>query len=68
MGPGVAANARITFTPAEVLLVAVRNRGIVYDVPKKHLDEDLGSATLLEVAARAESFLRGKLDEADSKF
>jgi hypothetical protein len=68
MGPGVAANARITFIPAEVLLDPVRDRGIVYDMPKKHLGEDLGSATLLEVAECAEGFLRGKLDEADSRF
>jgi hypothetical protein len=37
-------------------------------VPTKHLGEDLGSVTLLEVAERAEAFLRTKLDEADAKF
>jgi len=68
MGPGVATNARITFIPAEVLLVPVRDRGTIYNVPKKHLGGDLGSATLLDVAQRAEGFLRGKLDEAASKF
>ncbi|MEA2794537.1 MAG: hypothetical protein QOI87_1917 [Bradyrhizobium sp.] len=68
MGPGLAASARITFTPGQVLLVPVRDRGIVYDVPKRHLGEDLGSATLVEVAERAEGFLRGKLGEADSRF
>jgi hypothetical protein len=68
MGPNVAANARITFTPSAIRLVPVRDRGIVYDVPTKHLGEDLGSVTLLEVAERAELFLRSKLDEADSRF
>jgi hypothetical protein len=68
MGPKLAANARITITPGEIRLIPVRDRGIVYDVPTKHLGEDLGSVTLLEVAERAEAFLRTKLDEADAKF
>jgi hypothetical protein len=68
MGPKMAANAQVTFTPGEILLVSVRDRGVVYNVPSKHLGEDLDSATLLEVAERAERFLRGKLDEAASSF
>jgi hypothetical protein len=68
MGPKLAANAKVTLTPGEVLLAPVRDRGIVYDVPKMHLGEKLESAALLEVAERAERFLRVKLDEAASKF
>lgn len=68
MGPNLAANARISFTPGEVLLVPVRDRGIVYDVPKEHLGEKLDAPTLLSVAERAEAFLRAKLDEAGAKF
>jgi hypothetical protein len=61
-GPKMAANARIIVTPGEVCLVPVRNRGAT------HLGEELSSATLLEVAERADRFLRGKLDDANSKF
>ena len=68
MGPKLAANARIIITPGEIRLIPVQDRGIVYDVPKKHLGDDLESAMLLKVAERTEAFLRTKLDEADVKF
>jgi hypothetical protein len=68
MGPKLAANADIVIIPAEVLLVPVRDRSVQYDLPTKHLGKDVGPIKMIGVAEFAEAYLRGILDEADTKF
>lgn len=60
----------ITFEPiaASVDLIAVLDRGIMYQPPKTHLGEKLSAVTPIAVAELAQAYLDKIMTEADEKF
>jgi len=58
----------VTWTPERVVLLPVRNRGVVYPVPTQHLRQRLPDATAISIAERAYQFLAEAVAEAETRF
>ena len=60
--------SKVVFFPSETQLLPVTNRGRTYDVPRKHLGEDIVPEDIPSLADKALLFYRGFLDDAEKYF
>lgn len=68
MGPETQRNAIIELVPAAVKLVPVRDRGVTYQIPRRHRGEDFNDPTLIGVGEIGLAFLEHTLAEAAETF
>ena len=61
-------DAVITINPAKIGLRSVTNKGVLFDVPKKHLSRNIDSSNLLEIAELALTYYEGLLNAAEDFF
>jgi hypothetical protein len=54
--------------PAQVQLMPVRNRGIVYEIPKEHLAQPIDPQNLFDIAEKAIAFYADFLNSAEAFF
>jgi hypothetical protein len=58
----------ITFVPGKVQLVAVTDRGTIYQPPTSHLGKAIGDVNPISVAELAVAYLDAKVGEAEAKY
>jgi hypothetical protein len=67
MDPETAANATITFIPASVKVLPVRDRGVDYNPPTSHLGDPIISSPI-SIAEMTISYLEKKIHEGETRF
>lgn len=61
-------DAVITINPAKIGLRSVTNKGVLFNVPKRHLSRNIDSSNLLEIAELAVTYYEGLLNAAEDFF